>query len=141
MRWVPTQMSVVLNPPLAKPYIIAQLTYSSFIGGSRRFSNIISLFVKKIRLCIEELGGHSSDLKILPRPITIFFSIFRLDLDACKNRVRKARSMIGQQSVSLYYVIIFFFNFLFHFLHTFIYLSTVIKSKYFLCLKTSPKNI
>jgi len=29
-----------------------------------------------------------------------FLAGFRLDLDACKNRLRKARSMQGQQSVS-----------------------------------------
>jgi len=29
-----------------------------------------------------------------------FVACFRLDLDACKNRLRKARSMQGQQSVS-----------------------------------------
>lgn len=38
----------------------------------------------------------------------------RIDLDACKNRVRKARSMLGTQSVSslfLYYTHLFIYFF------------------------------
>lgn len=31
----------------------------------------------------------------------VFSLASRLDLDACKNRVRKARSMLGQQTVSV----------------------------------------
>lgn len=60
-----------------------------FIGSSH------SCFIQPLRRFLDgEMKTISKERGILESK--------RLDLDSCKNRVRKARSMLGQQAVNIY---------------------------------------